>query len=80
MNFDVWILVYLLLELLSSIVNGWIYSVTFKYMIFYVILVYFFHIRWTGIFRCSRVNCYMHLLIKIVEFVSIIASFNVWSL
>ena len=33
-----------------SIVNGWIYFVTYKYMLFNVIIVYFCHIRWTGIF------------------------------
>jgi len=35
---------------LLSIVNGWIYFVTCKYMFFDVILVYFCHIRWTRIF------------------------------
>ena len=33
-----------------SIVNGWIYSVTCKYMLFNVILVYFCHIHWIGFF------------------------------
>lgn len=35
---------------LLSIVNGWIYSITCKYVLFDVILVYFCHICWTGIF------------------------------
>ena len=35
---------------LFSIVNAWIYSVTCRYMFFNVILVYFCHKRWTGIF------------------------------
>jgi len=42
MNFNVWILVYFLLELLLSIVNGWIYSVTCKYMLLMLFLFIFF--------------------------------------
>lgn len=58
---------------LLSIVNGWIYSITCNYMLFYVIIVFILSYTLDRDFRCSRANC----CINIVEFVSIITSLNV---
>ena len=53
---------------LLSIVDGWIYSVTCKYILLMLLMFYFVIYIGPGFSFISRANCCMDLLLKIVEF------------
>ena len=65
---------------LLSIVNGWIYSVTCKYMLVILFLFYFVIYIGLGIFAVLGLIVACIYCLKLWNFVSIIASLNVWAM